>query len=224
MECEDKIKRLEQTGSAASYSQTFQTLAAPLGLDKKSKCLMFFGGLKLEVKKAIIIAGRSTEFQELVNQAIKFDQLFYQQFRQTKRESQDDGLSYPNKRRQNYRNTNPKAPAPTPDSQAQTTPPVTPLPNTISRFRLPLTESEKEYRRRNNLCAYCGDSEHAVETCPQVKKKNSLAQNSASNSNKSLVSNVNNPKPQSPLLYPVPTRPLSAPPSSENWQSRPPRM
>ena len=51
MECEDKIKRLEQTGSAASYAQTFQTLMAPLGLNKKSKCLMFFGGLKSEVKR-----------------------------------------------------------------------------------------------------------------------------------------------------------------------------
>jgi hypothetical protein len=221
MECEDKIKHLQQTGSAASYAQTFQTLMAPLGLNKKSKCLMFFGGLKTEVKKAIIIAGRSTEFQDLVNQAVKFDQLLYQQLRQEKRESQDDP-SYPNKKRQTSRTTDSKAQ----NSRApvNTPPPFAPSPDTTSHFRLPLTEREKEHRRQNNLCAYCGDPEHTLETCPLVKKKDNFVPNSTSNSNKSLVSNVNNPKPHSPLLYPVPTRPFSAPPNSENWQSQPPRM
>ena len=97
MECEDKIRHLEQTGSAASYTQAFQTLTAPLDLDKKSKCLMFFGKLKSEVKKAIIIVDYSMEFQDLVNQAIKFDQLFYQQSHEEKCKSQDDP-SYPNKK------------------------------------------------------------------------------------------------------------------------------
>jgi Ty3 transposon capsid-like protein len=216
MECEDKIKRLEQTGSAVAYAQNFQTLMAPLGLDKKSQCLMFFGGLKAEVKKAIIIAGRSTEFQDLVNQAVKFDQLFYQQLRQEKRESQDDP-SPPNKKRQQNRATDSQTPA-------NTTPPFVPLPDTTPHFRAPLTEKEKEHRRQNNLCAYCGDSGHAIETCPRVKKKNDFAQNSTPNSNNPSLSNVNNPKPHSPLLYPVPTRPFSAPPNSENWQSQPPRM
>src|SRR5204862_3980823 len=32
MECEDKIRHLEQTGSAASYTQAFQTLTASLDL------------------------------------------------------------------------------------------------------------------------------------------------------------------------------------------------
>jgi hypothetical protein len=229
MDCEDKIQHLKQTGSAASYSQTFQTLAAPLGLNKQSKCLMFFGGLENEVKKAIMIAGRAAEFQELVNQAIYFDQMFYQQLRQKKRESREpqDDSSYPNKKHQTYHTsdrTSDRAPV-------HATPSSTPLtgttrfraPDTTSHFRPPLTEKEKAHRRLHNLCRYCGDPAHAVETCPQVEKKN--------NPNKPSVSNVNYSKPHSPLLYPVPIRPSSAPirtssapPRSENWQSQPPRM
>jgi hypothetical protein len=221
LECEDRLNRLIQTGSAASYAQTFQSLAIPLGIDDKSQCIMFYGGLNDKVKEAIIIAGRKSKIQALINQAINLDQMLYQQTRRQKREPQDD-FSYPNKKRQTNRIISSR----TPDSRTpvNTTRPSIPLPDTTSHFRLPLTEREKEHRRQNNLCAYCGDSEHTVETCPQVKKKNDFVQNPTSNSNKSSVSNVNNPKLHSPLLYPVPTRPFSAPPSSENWQSRPPRM
>jgi hypothetical protein len=222
MECEDKIQHLKQTGSAASYAQTFQILAAPLGLNKQSKCLMFFGGLHDEVKKAIMIAGRDTEFQELVNQAIYFDQMFYQQRKRESRESQDDP-SYPNKKRQTYRTSDRTPVHATPSSTPLTGTTQFRAPDTTSHFRPPLTEDEKTRRRKYNLCRYCGDPEHAVENCPQAEKKN--------NPNKPSVSNVNYSKPHSSLLYPVPIRPSSAPlrpssapPRSENWQSQPPRM
>ena len=229
MECEDKIQHLKQTSSAASYSQTFQILAAPLGLNKQSKCLMFFGGLDDEVKKAIMIAGRATEFQELVNQAIYFDQMFYQQLRQKKRESREpqDDL-YPNKKRQTYRTSDRTPVHATPSSTPLTGTTRFRVPDTTSHFRPPLTEEEKAYRRQHNLCLYCGDPEHAVNDCPQVEKKNNPNKPSVSNVNNS---NVNYSKPHSPLLYPVPTRPSSAPirpssapPRSENWQSQPPQM
>ena len=222
LECEDRLNRLVQTGSAASYAQTFQSLAIPLGIDDKSQCIMFYGGLNDKVKEAIIIAGRKTKIQPLINQAINLDQMLYQQTRRHKREPQDDS-SYPNKKRQ----TNPASNSKAPDSQTRAntgTPPLILLPDTASRFRPSLTDRQREYRRQNNLCAYCGDPEHTVENCPLVRKKNNFISNSTSNSNKSSLSNVNNPKPHSPLIYPVPTRPSSAPPRSENWQSRPPRM
>ena len=70
---------------------------------------MFFDKLKSEVKKAIIIMSCSMEFQDLINQAIKFNQLFYQQSNEEKHESHNDP-SYPNKKHQNYHITNSKAP------------------------------------------------------------------------------------------------------------------
>src|SRR5437667_6051510 len=148
MECEDKIQHLKQTNSAASYSQTFQILAAPLGLNKQSKCLMFFGGLVDEVKKAIMIARRAMEFQELVNQAIYFDQMFYQQLRQKKRESREpqDDSSYPNKKHQTYRTSDRPSAHATPSSTPLTRTTQFRAPDTTSHFCPPLTEEEKARR------------------------------------------------------------------------------
>lgn len=222
LECEDRLNNLVQTGSAASYAQTFQSLAIPLGIDNKAQCIMFYGGLNLEVKKAITIAGRAKKIQKLIDQAIHLDQMLYQQTRRQKRESQDDS-SHPNKRRQNDRtrtNTNT-------NTTSNSGSPIIPnasrgsISDTFSsHFRPPLTEDEKERRRQNNLCIYCADPKHAVETCPQVLKKNASVSNP--NANKPSVSNFNNSS--VPLLYPIPARPSSAPPRSENWRSQPPRM
>src|SRR5881392_87225 len=102
-------------------------------------------------------------------------------------------LHIPTKKHQNYHITNSKAPTPNSRTPGNPTPPFILLPDTTSHFHLPLTKREKECHRQNNLCAYCGDSEHTIKTCPQAEKKNNFIQNSTSNSNKSSVSNVNNP-------------------------------
>jgi hypothetical protein len=63
LECEDKLNNLVQTGSAVAYAQTFQSLAIPLGIDNKVQCIMFYDGLNLEIKKAIIITGHAKKIQ-----------------------------------------------------------------------------------------------------------------------------------------------------------------
>ena len=50
---------------------------------------MFFDELKSEIKKIIIIMSRFMKFQDLINQAVKFDQLFYQQSHQEKHQFHD---------------------------------------------------------------------------------------------------------------------------------------
>jgi len=98
LECEDKLNHLIQTGSAASYAQAFQSLATPLGIDDKSQCLMFYGGLNDKVKKAIIITGRAKNIQSLINQAINFDQMLYQQTRRQRKHEPQDDFPYPNRK------------------------------------------------------------------------------------------------------------------------------
>src|SRR5205814_6917760 len=162
LECEDKLNSLVQTGSAASYAQTFQSLAIPLGIDDKAQCIMFYGGLNLEVKKAITIAGRAKKIQPLIDQAINLDQMLYQQTRRQKHESQDDSF-YSNKRRQNDHTprTNTNSSTNTiPNSRSPIVPntPRGPVSDAFpSHFRPPLIDDEKECHRRNNLCSYCAD-------------------------------------------------------------------
>ena len=35
----------------------------------------------------------------------------------------------------------------------------------------PLTNSERERRKKNNLCLYCGNAGHKVNDCPELAKK-----------------------------------------------------
>jgi len=84
LQAEDKILRLSQTGSASHYAQTFQSLAAPLDLNDGAKCTMFYNGLKPEVKRAIITSGHPSTLPAMINQAVMFDQLFFQQRNQEK--------------------------------------------------------------------------------------------------------------------------------------------
>ena len=195
-DAEDKLQRLTQTGSASSYAQKFQSLASALELNDAAQCIMFYGGLKPEVKRAIITAGRASPLYSLVDQAVNFDQLFYQQNLQEKRVTSQSGPSVP----------------PKPSSSLGPKP---------SQFRPPLTQEEKDYRRNNGLCLYCGKSGHTADNCPA--KKNSTQKPGTP----SPVSNLNGNVPTSPPIYPVPLRPgsaASASSHSENWMSHPQRM
>lgn len=41
----------------------------------------------------------------------------------------------------------------------------------ISRQRGPLSQAEKDRRRREGLCLYCGNSGHVANDCPNKGKK-----------------------------------------------------
>ena len=55
-----------------------------------------------------------------------------------------------------------------------------------SKFRGPLSKEEKDRRRKENLCLYCGSSQHTLEKCP-LKNKNKPSTSS---------SHITNPKPK----------------------------
>lgn len=217
-ECEDRILTLTQTGSASLYAQKFQALAAPLELDDKAKCFMFYRGLNSEVKRAIITAGRAAFFQALVDQAVNFDQLFFQQLRQEKRDFKDES-TLPTKRRRTSGTTEndyPTMPSTKPPL-ARTSPPRSPPRFIASRPRSPLTDMQKEYRRQNKLCLYCADPNHIVANCHRAPKTHTPFVKP--NANKISVSNLNCPRTPT-LAYPVPIRPATAPPGPENWTSQ----
>lgn len=58
-----------------------------------------------------------------------------------------------------------------PSSSRLQLPSSRPEPMDIGTLRGPLSPSERLRRRSNNLCMYCGSSDHMVERCPLSKKK-----------------------------------------------------
>ncbi len=59
-----------------------------------------------------------------------------------------------------------------------------------SKYRGPLTKEEKERRRRENLCLYCGSSEHTLENCPLKNKNNNNSNTNKYSSNSTHISNI----------------------------------
>jgi hypothetical protein len=171
------------------HAQKFQSYAAPLNLNDDAKCLMFFGGLKSDIQKVCTMAGCASPFYALVDQAITFDQLSYQH---TKHET--PGKSGGRKSRRQD-----EIPSKDPSSSSN--------PSSASRPRGPLTQSEKDYHTKHNLCMYCGKPGYTVQGCNDTHKF-------PDSSGSASVSNFGS---TSALMYPVPTS------GSENWQSQPPR-
>jgi hypothetical protein len=249
LQAEDKILRLSQTGSASHYAQTFQALAAPLDLNEGSKCTMFYNGLKPEVKRAIITSGRPSTLPALINQAVMFDQLFFQQRNQEKRAANSESSpSHPSKRRRNDqhgdnrennrrddRHRDNRRHNQQPEYQRREQPEYRPREQTAappdysrenksfrptSMPRDPLTDAQRAYRKANGLCAYCGASGHDWHSCPRHQGQNKPKPTAPFRPTKPTVAHLEN---EPTLMYPVPIRPSTAPPTAENWRSQPPR-
>jgi hypothetical protein len=237
-DAEDKLQRLTQTGSASAYAQRFQTLASALELNDAAKCIMFYGGLKHEVKRAIITAGRAVSLHALIDQAVSFDQLFFQQSCREKQEAQHS------KRHPSEAQTSNNAQGTPPNSTQRTSlNNANPMSNFTSqpRPRGSLTQAERDHRARQNLCFRCGKPGHRASHCSggkyfQPRSNVNLTSNTNSRPESSLstfesnqvLSHEHSATP--PVDYPFPTYPPMYPsvPShsatqSENWSSHTPR-
>ena len=160
----DKLSRLRQTKSATAYSVEFQQIITPLRLDNNAKCIFFYIGLKDTVKDALVTLGESEQFEELVNQVIAIDQRQHQRRMEEKKTS-----SNPANSDRTPKNENGKRPASAPPSRPSTPAPG-PKPGHSNpgkgQPRPPVSDAEKERRRLEKLCFYCGSDKHRIEKCP----------------------------------------------------------
>ena len=163
--CEDKLSVLLQTKSAADYAVEFQTLIAPLDVNDNGQRLLFYQGLKSNVKDAISTVGRKETLKLLVDQAISIDQREFQRSKERKLEDRISNAPTGLKR---------AAPSSANNSSANNSS----TNNSSSQPRGPLTPAEKKRRQDNDLCRYCASPDHQVLLCPN--KPNSTPPASAS--------------------------------------------
>ena len=158
----DKLSRLRQTKSAAAYSVEFQQIITPLKLDNNAKCIFFYIGLKDTIKDALATIGESDQFEELADQAIAIDQRQHQRRMEEKKTS-----SKPANPDRVVKNENGKRPASAPPSRSSTPAPGPKSGNPDKgQPRPPVSETEKQRRRKDKLCFYCGNPNHRIENCP----------------------------------------------------------
>lgn len=177
----NKIKTLKQRGACTEYTTEFNILAAQTHLDDPSKRDYYKEGLKDKVLDLLITSDEPEDFVKYQEMAIKFDNRIHE--REMKRKK---GIN------QNNQIRVPEVTPVKPSIVSKTTDSVTPMDldaiklmfsnyqnstNKSTEFRRSaLSPEQKEHRRKNNLCIYCGKDECGgfpdVKECSTLKKKN----------------------------------------------------
>ena len=165
---EISLRNLKQKGSALDYTNKFATLAADVKWNNSEEAMIsaYRLGLKESVLETIAREEEPTTFAEFSQLAIDIDtrQYSYSLTRPAARTSTSStsstssgrpAVSFPA-----HRTT---APAATVES--------TPSPMDLSQAQhRPIDAAEKQRRKDNDLCGYCGADDHWVRDCPNKSK------------------------------------------------------
>lgn len=157
-----RLQALKQTGSASTYANDFRRHSLNLDWNDEPLRQHFFRGLKPEVKDRVLSPTDFTDLTSLMESAIKWDNLLYQRRRDpSNNRSTERSYTHSTTRQSNdYKSSN----------QAHHSSPVHtlgtgPTPMEVDSIRGPLSQAEKDRRRKNNLCLYCGNPGHRALEC-----------------------------------------------------------
>lgn len=216
MVASQKLLNLSQTDSVSSYATKFQSLASGLEFGDSSLRDMFYHKLDSGIKDRLVMMEMAPTLQGLINQAITLDQRSYQR----RLEDQTAAL-YGGRRKDDTKpipkpdHSTPKTQNPRNDSRATSYAPSKPGPLRSSappsKPRGPLSDAEKQRRREQGLCHYCGGPGHFADACPLApqNRQTQPSVNALESSNPTPVLSSN----PTPVVYP------------ENWESQdPPRQ
>ena len=172
------LDHLRQTSSAAAYAAEFRRYATILNWEDEPLAHRFYQGLKDPIKDEIVRFGRPNQLEPLVQLAIDIDSRLYDRALERSLDIKPSP-SAPKRNPPPYATARIQPAPPVRSVYAPRDAPRDPAPTTSGssgprpveagsarpRFQR-LTEEQKEHRRRNNLCMYCGDSDHIVDRCP----------------------------------------------------------
>jgi len=133
---EEQLRQLQQTGTVYQYSMDFRRFAGRVSWNDASLVSQFYSGLKHQIKVELIRVGRPETLEQLTAKAIALDNLQQQSRKQLG-----------------------------PRFQPQDQPPMDHS-SRVSPATKRLTDQQREFRRKNNRCMYCGDAGHFVTNCP----------------------------------------------------------
>ena len=166
---ERKLRTLKQgTRDCSTYHAEFAPLATQLRLDHPTRISWFKHGLTYEVSKMMITQPVTEDFNIYVQQAIKVDNAL-RALNQTRGPTYQTQTQTQNQTSRTPTTASGTAPGPM-DLSATTRRAQGPQgPRYQSFQRSPVSAEEKQRRRQNNLCMYCGSPGHWASTCPNKK-------------------------------------------------------
>ncbi|KAE8235657.1 hypothetical protein A4X06_0g9801, partial [Tilletia controversa] len=161
-----KWDSLQQKSSVSAYLSDFTAIASHLDLTDQIKVHHFKRGLKNDVLDQLALLPQPSDFDGLVKLANQIDARLFAQ-RRSKSTSQASSIQF--KPKTSYKSTSVNIPVEVKPIASG------PVPRQIdaTQRRGPLTEAEKQRRRDNNLCLYCGGANHIANACPVKNSRSS---------------------------------------------------
>lgn len=171
-----KIDALRQTSSCSTYASRFREQLIHVDFSESTKILKFYEGLKEEVKDLLLtVADLPIEFNKYVAKAIEIDNRVHRRYLErlkAKRSGNSSSSSNSHQpRSSNSGNTRSNNVAPPPPSAPELPPGIPMEIDATKTKRLPLTQEERERRRREGLCSYCGLGKHLIANCPNMSDR-----------------------------------------------------
>jgi hypothetical protein len=170
---DQRLDKLKQTGSAHAYLTRFVEISSHLDMTEQTKINRFMRGLKPTIKDNLVsIVDRPTTLMGWENIIIQVDANLHQRDIERKDESKSKSKD------SSSNNHLPAKTQPSSSTPAYTPPPVSTttdvVPMEVDAVRVgrgKLTQEERDYRFKNNLCLYCGKPGHLVDVCLACKKR-----------------------------------------------------
>ena len=145
-----KLRSLQQRSRPASaYVAEFQQIACDLDWNDTALITMFRWGLRDDIKTLLLNLPKPTTLSEAITQAIECDNRLFEQRQERRLLFGSYRADYAAPSRQMTSNTSTLEPMQIDTSKVKK-----------------LSEEEKERRRREHLCLYCGGKDHGWKNCP----------------------------------------------------------
>ena len=138
----------------SDYAISFRTLAAESGWNETALVTTFLHGLSDSLKDCLAATESPKDLESIISQAIRLDNCLRERRRDQTSGQQPSFQSRP---------------TPTTPLWNQPAPMDTTEPMQIGRAHL--SQEEKDRRRREKLCIYCGKSGHFRDFCPDLLGK-----------------------------------------------------
>lgn len=167
------LYELKQTKSVSFYATEFLKLSSSLCWNDAALCAHFYRGLKASIKDQLAWIDRPTTLPSLMELCIKLDNRFHERILERKSDifhkphfSSDSSSKYSQQAVYDNQPTPMEIDSITENRNFKKEP--------HKNDFIKLTHKEKERRKLNNLCTYCGSSEHQLFSCEILKRKNNL--------------------------------------------------
>ena len=175
-----EIKSLKQNKSSAlTYTTKFIELAMDAEFDEEAKLYTYYEGLNEDIKDVLsTMIDFPDDFEKLHLMAIRIDNRLYERAQDKKRtDNRTNSARKPH-------HQEPRPPVRIPMANSSTPHPRPPSNkdsrsyapmdiDTTKKFK-PLSQEEKNRRKANHLCLYCGQPNHVALYCPEKSKRKSF--------------------------------------------------